>query len=95
MKLNLKKRFTNKTFVASFVAVIILLIQQLGLGDYLPSNLMEIVNTLLILLSMLGIIVDPTTNGVTDSQAVLEDKTSDELLKEIEDLKSKLEEQNK
>jgi phi LC3 family holin len=91
MKLNLKKRFTNKTFVASFIAVVILLVQQLGLGQYLPNNLMDIVNTILILLSMLGIIVDPTTNGVTDSQAVLENKTSDELLEEIKELKEKLE----
>ena len=46
-KLDLKKRFTNKAFVASFVATLILLAQQLGLSQYLPSNIMEIVNTVL------------------------------------------------
>ena len=45
MKLNLKARFTNKAFVTSFIAALILLIQQLGLGKYLPENIMDIVNT--------------------------------------------------
>ena len=45
MKLNLKARFTNKAFVTSFIAALILLIQQLGLGKFLPENIMDIVNT--------------------------------------------------
>ena len=90
MKINIKKRFTNKAFVASFISVCILLLQQLGLGQYLPSNLMEIVNTVLLLLTMLGIIVDGTTDGISDSDAVMNNKTSDELLAEIEELKELL-----
>ena len=90
MKINIKKRFTNKAFVASFISVCILLIQQLGLGQYLPSNLMEIVNTVLLLLTMLGIVVDGTTDGISDSDAVMNNKTSDELLAEIEELKELL-----
>ena len=92
MKLNLKARFTNKAFVTSFIAALILLIQQLGLGKYLPENIMDIVNTVLLLLSMLGILIDPTTRGVSDTKAVLEFKTSDKLLDEIEDLKIQIEE---
>lgn len=90
MKINIKKRFTNKAFVASFISVCILLIQQLGLGQFLPSNLMDIVNTVLLLLTMLGIFVDGTTDGISDSEAVMNNKTSDELLAEIEELKELL-----
>lgn len=90
MKLNLKKRFTNKTFCIAFSGAVLLLIQQLGLGQYLPSNLMDIINSVLTLLVMLGIVVDPTTNGISDSQTVLENKTSDELRQEIKELKEKL-----
>jgi phi LC3 family holin len=90
MKLNLKKRFSNKTFCVAFIGAVVLLVQQVGLGQYLPDNLMDIVNSILTLLVMLGIVVDPTTEGISDSQAVLENKTSDELRKEIEELKEKL-----
>ena len=90
MKLNLKKRFSNKTFCVAVIGAVVLLVQQVGLGQYLPDNLMDIVNSILTLLVMLGIVVDPTTEGISDSQTVLENKTSDELRKEIEELKEKL-----
>ena len=32
-KLDLKKRFTNKVFVTSFIATLVLLAQQLGLSQ--------------------------------------------------------------
>ena len=92
MGIDFKKRFSNKTFLVSFVAVLVLLAQQLGLGQYLPENLMDIVNSVLTILCMLGIVIDPTTNGVTDSAMVQQGKTSDELLQEIEELKAQLEE---
>lgn len=75
MKLNLKIRFQNKAFCVAFASAIILLLQQLGLGQYLPENLMDIVNTILMILSMIGIILDPTTENLNDSQRVL-DKTN-------------------
>ena len=90
LKIDLKRRFTNKTFIASFVAVLILLVQQLGLGQYLPENLMEVVNTFLLLLTMLGVVTDPTTDGVSDSQAVQGGLTSDDLLYELQELKEQL-----
>ena len=70
MKIDFKARFRNKSFVAAFVSVIILLIQQLGLGEFLPKNIMEIVNTLLILLTMLGIIVDPSDEYLSDKKYI-------------------------
>lgn len=90
--INLKKRFTNKAFLVSFIAAIVLLIQQLGFGGYLPDNLNDVVNTVLTILCMLGIIVDPTTDGVSDSDMVQQGKSSDELLEEIENLKSQIDE---
>lgn len=71
-KLNLKLRFQNKAFCVAFASAIILLLQQLGLGQYLPENLMDIINSILLILSMCGIIVDPTTDGIGDSDRVLE-----------------------
>lgn len=74
MKLNLKVRFQNKAFCVAFASAVILLLQQLGLGQYLPENLMDIINSILLILSMCGIIVDPTSTGISDSQKVLEKK---------------------
>lgn len=75
MKLNLKVRFQNKAFCVAFASAVILLLQQLGLGQYLPENLMDIINSVLLILSMCGIIVDPTTKGISDSQETLEKKS--------------------
>ena len=71
-KLNLKLRFQNKAFCVAFASAVILLLQQLGLGQYLPENLMDIINSILLILSMCGIVVDPTTDGIGDSDRVLE-----------------------
>lgn len=68
MKIDWKSRFTNKTFIASFVATLILLLQQLGLSAYIPGNIMEIVNTVLVLLVMLGVVIDPSTQGISDNK---------------------------
>lgn len=67
-KIDIKKRFTNKTFIVSFISTVFLLLQQLGLNDFLPTNIMEIVNTVLILLCMLGIVVDTSTEGIADKK---------------------------
>lgn len=68
MKIDWKSRFTNKTFIVSFIATIILLLQQLGLSAYIPGNIMEIVNTVLMLLVMLGVVIDPATPGIYDNK---------------------------
>jgi phi LC3 family holin len=68
MKIDWKKRFSNKTFLISFSSAIILLLQQLGLGEFLPDNIMDIVNTVLVILTMLGVVIDPATPGLGDKQ---------------------------
>lgn len=76
MKINWKVRFQNKTWIVTFLAAILTLVYQilglLGISpslsqDALTNILMMVVN----LLVMLGVIVDPTTSGVTDSAKAL------------------------
>lgn len=70
MNINWKTRLTHKTFWISLASALILLSQQLGL-DIFPSNAMEVVNTVLCMLTLMGVIVDPTTTGISDSELVL------------------------
>ena len=71
MKVNWKVRLSNKAFWVALASAIILLCQQLGLKDVIPDNALEIVNSLLVIGTILGIVVDPTTDGLSDSQRVL------------------------
>ena len=45
------------------------MLQQFGLT--IPSNIQEGVNTLVVILVILGIVTDPTTKGVADSEQAL------------------------
>lgn len=70
MRINWKLRFTNKTTLLAIISTVILLLQQLGLT--LPSNVSEVVNTILTLLVLLGVVTDPTTKGISDSGQALD-----------------------
>jgi len=63
--IDLKSRLRNKTFWVAMASAIALLVQQLGL-NILPTNYSEIVNTILTILTMLGIFVDTSTTGICD-----------------------------
>lgn len=67
--INWKLRFQNKATLLAIASTVILLAQQLGFK--LPDNIADIVNTFLTLLVLLGIINDPTTQGVSDSEEAL------------------------
>ena len=69
MKINLKQRLKNKTFLLAIAGTVILLIQQLGFE--LPANTETLINTIVTLLVALGVVVDPTTEGINDSERVL------------------------
>lgn len=76
MKLNWKARFKNKTFIISFVTLIVAFVyQMLGLFGIVPSiSESSIVNVMTIVINILatfGVLVDPTTNGVSDSDRAL------------------------
>lgn len=78
MKINWKVRIKNKMFWLSLIPAVILLVQvvadlfgfKLELGD-LSSKLVEVVNAVFAVLVVLGIVVDPTTEGVSDSSLAM------------------------
>ena len=65
LSIDLKARLKNKAFWVSMASAIAMLAQQLGL-NIIPSNYTEIVNTVLMLLTMGGIVVDTSTTGISD-----------------------------
>lgn len=71
VKISWKARLQNKTFWIALTSAVVLLAHQLGLNEYIPDNTLDIVNSLLVIGTILGIIVDPTTTGVSDSELVL------------------------
>lgn len=74
--IDLKARLKNKFFWISMSSAIALLIQQLGL-NIIPDNYSDIVNTLLSILTMLGVVVDPSTPGLCDEIAAAITSTSE------------------
>ena len=76
--INWKTRLQNKSFWVSIIPAALLLAQvvaavfgyKLELGD-LGNKLLAVVNALFAVLSILGIVVDPTTNGVSASARAL------------------------
>lgn len=82
MKLNWKVRFKNKNFWLAIVPAILLFVQvvasifgfTLELGN-LGDKLLAVINAVFGVLAILGIVTDPTTKGVSDSeQAMTYDK---------------------
>lgn len=78
MKINWKVRIRNKVFWTTFIPAVILLIQAVaGLLGYtfdltaLKGNLLSIVESVFALLAVLGVVVDCTTAGISDSQQAL------------------------
>jgi uncharacterized membrane protein len=65
LSIDLKARLKNKSFWVAMASAIAILVQQLGL-NIIPANYTEIVNTVLIILTMLGIVVDTSTTGISD-----------------------------
>lgn len=86
MNINWKVRFANKAFWLSLIPALLLLIQvvaavfgyTLDLGE-LGDKLLAVVNALFAVLTILGIVTDPTTKGVSDSaQALTYEKPKDD-----------------
>lgn len=73
--INWNVRFKNKQFWLSLIPAILLLLQvvaatvgfTLELGE-LGDNLLAIINAIFSILVILGIVVDPTTKGIVDSE---------------------------
>lgn len=76
MKINWKVRFKNKVWLTSFITLIISFIySMLSMFDVIPSvaktEVIQAVNEFLMLLGLLGVIVDPTTEGISDSNRAM------------------------
>ena len=76
-KINWKVRFKNKVWLTSFISLIVgFAFNILRLFDIFPriteNEIMGIVSQILTFLGMFGVIVDPTTEGLYDSQRALQ-----------------------
>ena len=76
--INWKVRIKNKNFWLSIIPAIILLIQAIGAvfgvtWDFgaLAQKLIAVVNAAFVVLAILGIVTDPTTAGVADSNRAM------------------------
>lgn len=77
-KINWIVRLKNKTFWLSVIPAALLLIQvvanvfglNLDLGE-LGNKLLSVVNAVFALLTILGVVTDPTTSGVSDSDRAM------------------------
>nr|UWI10132.1 MAG: holin [Bacteriophage sp.] len=67
--INFKLRLQNKATLVALISAIFLMLQQFGLN--IPSNIQEGVNTFVVILVILGIVTDPTTKGLGDSEQAL------------------------
>lgn len=73
MRINWKVRFMHKPFLLAMFSLVILLAQQVGaifgydLTNLMDEQLTSIVNTVLSMFVLMGIVVDPTTSGTSDS----------------------------
>lgn len=82
MKINWKVRLKNKNFWITLIPTVLLLVQpilallgvDIDLGE-IGNALLAIVDGVFVLLALLGIVTDPTTAGMSDSeQAMTYDK---------------------
>ena len=69
-KINWRIRLRNKTFWLTLVPLLVLLTQQLGL-NWVPENWESIFTTVMTISTVVGIINDPTTAGIKDSEQAL------------------------
>lgn len=67
--INFKLRLKNKATLVALISAVFLMLQQFGL--HVPNNIQEGINTLVGILVILGIITDPTTKGIADSEQAL------------------------
>ena len=74
--MNWKVRFKNKTWLTAFVALIISFVYQcLAMFDIAPvitqDSVVQAANLVLMMLSAMGVLIDPTTTGITDSKRAM------------------------
>lgn len=78
-KINWTVRVKNKAFWVALIPAVLILVQvvaavfgfTIDLGD-LGNKLLAVVNALFAVLAILGVVTDPTTSGIADSEQALE-----------------------
>ncbi len=86
MKINLKVRIRNKLFWLALIPAVLILVQTvcalIGVPitvENVESRLLDLVNAVFAVLAILGIVADPTTEGLQDSdRAMTYDKPWDD-----------------
>lgn len=85
MRVNWRVRFKNKTWLTMFISLIVSFVFNiLKCFDIVPvvteNMIMNIVSQVLTFLGLIGVLVDPTTVGVNDSNRAMtyEDPWNDE-----------------
>lgn len=78
MKINWLVRVKNKAFWVALIPAVLLLVQavaaligvSIDLGE-IGDKLLQVVNAIFTVLAILGIVTDPTTTGIGDSERSL------------------------
>lgn len=68
--INWKLRLQNKVTLVALLGAVFLMTQQFGLE--IPKNMQDGVNTFVYILVLLGVVNDPTTAGISDSNRALD-----------------------
>lgn len=76
MKINWRVRFKNGTFLAGFASLVVSFIYNvLSMLDIAPTvtqnAVIQLIDSVLTILGMVGVITDPTTKGVSDSNQAM------------------------
>jgi len=76
MKINWKVRLRNKTWLASVIALVVSFAYDLlAMVEFVPPLsedwLLSLFQTILTLLTALGVVIDPTTDGAADSDRAM------------------------
>ena len=76
MKINWKVRFKNKVWLGSFLSLIVSFVySMLSMFDVFPdvtkNSVIELLNQVLTFLGLIGVLVDPTTAGLGDSERAM------------------------
>lgn len=69
-KINWSIRLRNKTFWLTLIPLFVLLTQQIGL-NWVPDNWEATFGTVLSIFTVIGVINDPTTTGLSDSERAM------------------------
>lgn len=69
-KINWKLRLQNKVTLIALLGAVFLMVQQFGLE--IPKNIQDGVNTFVYILVLIGVVNDPTTAGISDSNRALD-----------------------